>query len=172
MLELRTRRLGFLMRNTKPSALLAAVALGLLLTACTPPGPSAGASQPANVPERPGSPQETGGSTQTSDGGKVTIAVTWQGAEAGPIFTVAMDTHSVDLDRYDLGQLAVLRTEDGRESSPTGWDAPKGGHHRQGLLVFPAATPDGGPLIMPGQSVELIVRDVAGVAERKFRWSA
>jgi hypothetical protein len=73
--------------------------------------------------------------TQTNEGGQVTIKTTWQGRGAGPVFAVVMDTHAVDLDGYDLKQLAVLRTDDGREVQPIGWDAPKGGHHRSGTLT-------------------------------------
>jgi hypothetical protein len=110
--------------------------------------------------------------TRTSDGGQVTVAVTWAGPAAGPVFTVAMNTHAVDLNGYDLRQLAVLRTDKGQEVQPTGWDAPKGGHHRQGTLTFPAKTMDGSPLINPStRSVELVIRDVAGVPERTFEWN-
>lgn len=110
-----------------------------------------------------------GAATQRIDGGNVTVEATWDGVSAGPIFAVALDTHAVDLDGVDLGALALLRV-DGREVAPLGWDAPKGGHHRSGRLTFPA-TVDGTPTIGPGStSVELIVRNVAGVPERVFRW--
>ena len=111
------------------------------------------------------------GATQRSEGGQVTVAVTWGGEEAGPVFRVVMDTHAVDLDGYDLRQLAVLRVADGREVRPSGWDAPKGGHHREGALTFPATLPDGSPTLGPSTGpVELVIRDVAGVPERTFRW--
>jgi hypothetical protein len=83
-----------------------------------------------------------------------------------------MNTHAVDLDGYDLRQLAVLRTDKGQEVQPTGWDAPKGGHHRQGTLTFPVKTADGSPLIGSStRSLELVIRDVAGVPERTFLWN-
>jgi hypothetical protein len=110
--------------------------------------------------------------TRTSDGGQVPIAVTWKGPAAGPVFTIAMNTHAVDLDRYDLRQLAVLRTDKGLDVQPISWDAPKGGHHRQGTLMFPAKTADGSPLIGSStRSLELVIRDVAGVPERTFLWN-
>ncbi|MBI3971777.1 MAG: hypothetical protein HY332_10860 [Chloroflexi bacterium] len=110
--------------------------------------------------------------TQTSEGGQVTVKVTWPGPSAGPVFTVAMDTHSVDLDGYDLKQLAALRTDDGREVRPSAWQAPKGGHHREGQLTFPASLGNGTPLISPTtRAIELVIRDVTGVAERRFRWT-
>lgn len=110
--------------------------------------------------------------TQTSEGGQVTIKVTWQGPSSGPMFTVSMDTHSVDLDGYDLRQLAVLRTDQGVEVEPTDWDAPKGGHHRQGTLTFPVSDPEGRAIVSPDvRAITLIIRDVAGIPERQFQWT-
>ena len=77
----------------------------------------------------------------------------------------------MDLDGYDLTQLAVLRTDQGREVSAERWDAVKGGHHRAGTLRFPAAV-DGAPLLGPDvRTVTLIIRDVAGVPERRLEWT-
>ncbi len=84
------------------------------------PFPNGSAITPA------GPPNKNANLTQTSEGGQVTIKVTWQGLEAGPVFTVAMDTHSVNLDGYDLGQLAVLRTASGQEIKPLSWGGPAG----------------------------------------------
>ena len=111
------------------------------------------------------------GATQRSEGGQVTVDVTWGGKETGPVFRVVMDTHAVDLDGYDLRQLAVLRVADGQEVRPSGWDAPKGGHHREGALTFPATFADGSPTLGPSTgTVELVIRDVAGVPARTYRW--
>lgn len=104
--------------------------------------------------------------TQTGQAGQVTIKATWHGADAGPIFTVVLDTHSVDLDAYDLRQLAVLRTDQAEELVPIGWDAPAGGHHRQGTLTFPPTRSDGSPVLTDEtRLVELRIRDVSGVSE-------
>ena len=112
------------------------------------------------------------GATQTDEGGQVTIAATLQRSDAETVFNVAMNTHAVDLDGYDLKQLAVLRIDGGREVQPTTWEAPKGGHHRSGTLTFPATGADGTPLIASGaHTIELVIRDVAGVPERSFRWT-
>jgi|SRR6266508_2592726 len=114
----------------------------------------------------------SGAVTQTNEGGQVTIKATWQGPGAGPIFDVVMDTHAVDLDGFDLKQLAFLRINGAREVQPTGWDAPKGGHHRTGTLTFPAKATDGSALIASGtRTIELVIRDIAGVPERVFRWT-
>jgi hypothetical protein len=109
--------------------------------------------------------------SQTLDGGSVSVTATWNGLAAGPVFSIAMDTHSVDLDDIDLSVLAVLRV-DGVEVTATSWDAPKGGHHREGMLMFPDTRADGTPLIGAGTStIDLVVRDVAGVPERVFQWT-
>jgi len=71
------------------------------------------------------------GAMQTNEGGQVTIAATWQGSGVQPSFNVAMNTHAVDLDGYDLKQLAVLRIDGGREIQPISWEAPKGGYHHK-----------------------------------------
>jgi hypothetical protein len=114
---------------------------------------------------------EASAAAQKSEGGGVTVEVAWKGPSAGPVFGVTMDTHSVDLDDYDLKELAVLRNDQGKEVRPSGWNAPKGGHHREGTLRFPEKAPDGSPVIGPGtREIELIIRDVAGVPERKFEW--
>ncbi len=81
--------------------------------------------------------------TRTSDAGGVTVEVDWLGVSAGLVFRVSMNTHSVGLDGYDLRQLAVLRVNGTQEVTPVSWDAPLGGHHRSGTLVFPATAADG-----------------------------
>lgn len=102
--------------------------------------------------------------TVESDGGGVTVAATWLRDQTSPAFTVALDTHSVDLDGIDLREQAVLRVN-GTEYRPTRWDAPRGGHHREGTLAFGTAQ------VPEGATVELVVRDVAGVAERTLTWT-
>jgi hypothetical protein len=152
------RRFGVCSRT----ALIAALALGLV---------SCGSAAPPSSPG-PTVAAPNGGLTQINEGGQVTIEVTWHGPSAGLVFDVAMDTHSVDLDGYDLAQLALLRTDEGVEVKPGGWDAPPGGHHRSGALMFPDKAPDGRSVIGPTtKSIELVIHEVAGVPERVFRWT-
>jgi hypothetical protein len=78
-------------------------------------------------------------------------------------FEVAFNTHSVDLS-FDPAAISVLRDDQGREYPAAGWEGSEpGGHHRSGVLKFTA------PENMPA-FVEVIIRDVAGVPERVFRW--
>jgi hypothetical protein len=110
--------------------------------------------------------------TQTAQAGQVTIKATWEGAENGPLFTVVLDTHAVNLDAYDLVKLAVLRTDQAGDVLPIGWDAPAGGHHRQGTLTFPLTRADGSPTL-PAETrqIELSIREVGGVPETVLTWT-
>ncbi len=152
--------------------LLAILALAMLAAGCR-----AGAAQSATpAANAAGAGTKAAGDAlkQTNQGGNVTIAVEWENPAAGgaePVrFDVAMNTHSVDLDAYDLSKLAVLRNDQGLEVKPLEWNAPKGGHHRSGKLAF-APSEGGKPLLAPGtKSIELVIHDVAGVKERSFRW--
>jgi hypothetical protein len=109
---------------------------------------------------------------QTNEGGQITVKVTWQGRNAGPVFSVEMDTHVVNLDGYDLRQLASLRTDQGQEIQPASWNGPWGGHHRSGTLTFPATLGNGTPLIGPNtRSITLVIRNVGDVPERTFTWT-
>ncbi len=164
-----------LSRPIRAAGLLALV--GALLGACSagPVGIGSGSSATTAVPttavQTSAGPAGADSLTQTSEGGQVTIAATWEGEAAGPVFDVALNTHSVDLDGIDLAQSADLRADNGVEVKPAAWEAPKGGHHRSGVLTFPTTTPDGKPLIAKDTRVLMLtIRGVAGVPERVFRW--
>ena len=142
---------------------LAVMVLALVLGAC-----ASSASPSPTSPSGPGSQAPTNGLVQSSSGGSVTIDVKWLGAQDGSLaFQVTMDTHSVDLDQYDLGKLAVLRDDTGKEYAPAAWLSPPGGHHREGTLKFPV--PES---LTQGKarSIQLVIRDVAGVGERVLQW--
>jgi len=116
----------------------------------------------------PGNQKPAGGQVQTDEQGSVTIEVEWAGAEGDAmVFNVSLNTHSVDLDGYDLAEMAVLRDDTGNEYQPILWDAASGGHHRQGVLTFPL--PDS---VKRGTArhVEMVIRGVAGIDERVLTW--
>src|SRR6266851_5007112 len=115
---------------------------------------------------------QPGSMMQTNEEGQITIKVTWQGRNAGPVFAVEMDTHVVNLDGYDLRQLASLRTDQGQEIQPTSWNGPSGGHHRSGTLTFPATLGNGTPLIGPNtRSITLVIRNIGDILARTFTWT-
>ena len=126
------------------------------------PGSAAPAGQAAAPDGQAGGP----GSTQTSDGGRVTVAVTWNGPASGGEFDVRLDTHSVDLDGVTLAD-ASLRNDRGDQLTGPAWDAPKGGHHRGGTLRFSA----GAAFFSGSRSIELTLLGVGEVPTRTFRWT-
>jgi hypothetical protein len=101
---------------------------------------------------------------QVSNAAGVTVKVTprdisgtsWE-------FEIVFDTHVRELDD-DLLKTAVLLTGDGSEVAPTEWRGPPpGGHHRRGVLRFPALRPAPDPLALRLR--------LGGEAEpRMFRW--
>jgi len=116
---------------------------------------------------RPGAAEGPGGAKQAVRGGGVTVEVTWRKEIAdAPSFRVTLDTHSVNLDGYRFEEIVRLRDGRGGEQAPVAVEgAEGGGHHRQATVRF--AWPDP----KPGE-LELVVKGVAGVPERVFRWSS
>jgi DNA-binding beta-propeller fold protein YncE len=115
-------------------------------------------------------------SPQLSQGAGITVAATLiEPAEpnSAEVLTVRLDldTHSGDLMRYDLTQLAVLRTSEGiTVTDGFTWQG-KGetSHHRSGFLQVEVVR-DGMPLISATTSyLELELNDI-GVPSRRFRW--
>ncbi|MEK7208903.1 MAG: hypothetical protein AAB677_01440 [Patescibacteria group bacterium] len=102
--------------------------------------------------------------TQINSEGPVSVKVTPK-LSAAVAFEITLDTHSEEL-TVDLTRAVTLRDETGREYPPLGWQGdPPGGHHREGLLTF-------GQLAPRPQTLQLTVRQIGGVAERKFKWMA
>lgn len=163
--------------------LVSALSAAVVLSACSSAAAQAPKLSSAAV-ETPGPSQPTAGSsgqgaagsnmTQSSSAGSVTIDATWENPKdpTALTFSLAMNTHSVELDGYDMGKLATLRNDQGQDVSPASWDAPMGGHHRSGTLIFPAKDGSGKPMVGPGvKSLELVIRDVAGIKERVLKWT-
>ena len=103
--------------------------------------------------------------TRTHAGGGVTAKATYlnPGGTEDTRFEISLDTHSVDLDIYDLKRLSLLRDDAGKVYQPTKVENKGSGHHRQLVLVFPKLAPG-------NKRLELVVKDVAGVKERSFVW--
>lgn len=135
------------------------------LAACsssTPPTSGSTASASTGV----GSTFPSAGTTQTSDGGQVTVVVDWAGPAEGAVFDVKLDTHSVDLDALDLAD-AILRNDRGETLNAEPWAASKGGHHREGALTFEGDTVS---FFTGAKWVELVLSGVGDLAERTLRW--
>ncbi|HEY4687886.1 MAG TPA: hypothetical protein VIK33_01135 [Anaerolineae bacterium] len=138
------------------------VLFGLVLAACS-------STAPANTAPASNAPALVSGAdlTQTKEEAAVTVKVTplnLQDPSAGTLdFKITLDTHSVDLS-YDLTAIATLSSDAGEEVKPAKWDGPGGGgHHKEGVLSFPA-------LENRGQALTLVLRGIADVPERTFVW--
>lgn len=146
------------------STLLAACAGANTTSSATTPTQGAAAS---NVPQpaQPNSDASISFDSQTVEGGNVAVKVTllqWQ-PNAPLEFDIAMDTHSVEL-ADDMLKAVVLRDDSGLEYAPSAWDGPAGGgHHREGKIKF-------APLTIEPKSLTLVVKNIAGVPERVFKW--
>ncbi len=80
-------------------------------------------------------------------------------------FEVRMNTHSVDLDAYEMEKMCFIRIDGGPDQSALGWFEPGGGgHHVSGVLKF------AGPLPTDAKTIHLIIREVGDVPERIFEW--
>jgi len=103
--------------------------------------------------------------TRTDSGGGVTVKVTYLDSNVRNEvrFQVALDTHSVNLDSYDLKTITVLRDDIGTVYLPTGVENKGSGHHRQVMVTFPKVSTE-------AKRLELVIKDIAGVKERTFRW--
>jgi hypothetical protein len=105
------------------------------------------------------------GFTHTDSGGGVTVNVTYlhpQGANEIR-FEVVMDSHTVNLDAYDLKALSLLRDDTGKNYQPTRVDSKGSGHHREITIVFPKVSP-------PAKRLELVIKDLGRVKKRFFFW--
>ncbi len=140
-------------------------AFSLVVAALTAACGSTSLATPAADSQTPAAGTSMGLGEQRSEAAAVTVGASWLGTGV-PAVRIVMDTHSVDLDGFDLGTLARMRLDGGPWVAPSAWDAPKGGHHREGTLAFGAldrASFDAARII------ELEVRDVA-LPSRILRW--
>ena len=82
-------------------------------------------------------------------------------------FDVVLTTHSIDL-IMDLATLSTLTTDTGVSVESTLWDAPRGGHHVEGKLIFPA-TKDDKPILEGATKLILTIINV-DAPTRIFEW--
>lgn len=119
-------------------------------------------NQTSNQPSQQESSQKW--ETKTDDQASANVVVTpldLSQQSLGWKFDVGMNTHSVELDQ-DMTKITVLVDDQGKEYTPTKWDGPVGGHHREGTLSFTPITPYPQYLVMK-------IRGIGGV-DRSFKW--
>ncbi len=106
-----------------------------------------------------------GGANQSVGGGGVTVTTTLlDNSRDNATFQVALNTHSVNLDVYDFKEIVRLRDGRGGELAPTVQDVEGAGHHRRATVRFALPKPQ-------PKSLVVVVKGVAGVPERVFRWT-
>jgi hypothetical protein len=113
---------------------------------------------------------DTDNLTRTEIQGEVTLKITPLNLDnPGDTleFEVVLDTHTLELD-MDLAALATLTTDTGLTLQPTLWDAPKGGHHAEGTLAFPA-TLDGKSILDSVKQLTLTISNIDN-ATGIFTW--
>lgn len=100
-----------------------------------------------------------------NDEGEVVVSASPIVLEPGksPKFDVQFNTHSVNLD-FDVSQIATLKDKEGNVFDNPLWEgSPPGGHHRSGTLTF-------NNQLLKTEEVTLIIKDIAGIPERKLSW--
>ena len=103
--------------------------------------------------------------TKEAEAGGVTVKVIYRNpSEKGPVFSVTLDTHSIDVDRYKLDEITILRDGAGNVYRASLISSSGGGHHGEYTIEFKDVD------ISSAKFVELVVRGVAGVDERAFRF--
>lgn len=120
---------------------------------------------PTRSPSTPTPPNVVKFGTLSNSGGSVTVDAQLLDFQINQqlVFDVAMNTHSVEL-ADDMAKVSILRDDVGKEYKPTAWEgAGPGGHHREGKLKFAAMT-------TKPKYVELVIKGLAQVPERAFRW--
>lgn len=161
----------------KNGSVLSLASCALLLAACSSaplpvaaPVPTAAAAMEVPAGVDPFAPA-TETLTRTDSQGAISVEVTPLNlAENGAQleFEVALNTHSVDLS-MDLAALATLRTDTGVTVEASLWDAPLGGHHVSGTLIFGSATEDGRAILEGARKVTLTISGL-DVPTRTFEW--
>jgi hypothetical protein len=144
--------------------------LPLIITACSAASPSLPSQPQADpVSSESGSP-ELPSATRMDDQGAIIFEVTPLNLDQrieSLEFNIVLTTHSIDLS-MDLAETATLATDTGISVNSTLWDAPRGGHHVEGKLIFPA-TQDGKSILDEATKLTLTITDV-DAPTRIFEW--
>ena len=148
--------------------------LTLILAACSTVSAS-DQTPPQSDPVSTQSPDAVSGesdsaTTRTDEQGAIIFEITPLNL-ASPTDTIEFDvtltTHSIELS-MDLASFATLTTDTGISMTSTLWDAPRGGHHVEGKLIFPA-TKDGKPILEGATKLTLTILNV-DAPSRIFEW--
>lgn len=86
-------------------------------------------------------------------------------------FEVYLNTHSIELDKYNLGEMTTLFIgSDTKITEGIIWETVGGGHHISGTLKVPKQYNGEKINYVDADFIELEVRDLSGIDSRKFKW--
>ena len=107
--------------------------------------------------------QKSGGPLKTQERAEagVTAKVDLESTDGTIRFKVTLETHTVELDKYKFDEIVVLRAG-GKEYKGRVKSEEGSGHHRSAAAEFD------NPMT---KEVEIVIKDVAGVKERVFRFA-
>jgi len=144
--------------------------LPLIITACSAVSPSLPSQPQADPVSSESSSPELPSTTRMDDQGAIIFEVTPLNLDQrieSLEFNIVLTTHSIDLS-MDLAATATLATDTGISVNSILWDAPRGGHHVEGKLIFPA-TQDGKSILEGATKLILTITDV-DAPTRTFEW--
>lgn len=110
---------------------------------------------------------DSNGLTQEAEAASVTAKVTYKNPfdKASPVFKIVLDTHSASLDEYKFEDVSILRFN-GNTYRATLVSSEGSGHHREAEVEFKGADAS------TSGYLELVIKGVAGVEERVFRFES
>lgn len=105
--------------------------------------------------------------TQEKKAGDVTVIAEFKnpnslGKKDDLVFSIKFDTHTANLDAFKFNEGVILKDDKGKTYKPASVKETGSGHHREADVKFKN----------PGKvkSLEIIVKDLAGVKETLFKW--
>jgi hypothetical protein len=106
--------------------------------------------------------EQKGGQQKTQEKSEagVTAKVALESSDGTMKFKIALETHTVELDKYKFDEIVALRAG-GKDYKGRVLSQEGSGHHRAALVEFENPKT---------KEVEVIIKDVAGVKERVFKF--
>lgn len=102
--------------------------------------------------------------TVSSNGVKVRVTYWNPQAKGAPLFGVSLDSDSVDLSAYNLGEATFLRDDSGVVYKGEVLASSGGGRHKDAAIVFKNA------VASSAEYLQFVLKGVAGINEMVFRF--
>ena len=106
--------------------------------------------------------------TRKDKQGSVTVnakyLISKENTDKQSVFQLSFDTHSVDLDKYDIEKVSYIQFDDQAPINGGVWDFTGSAHHFKGFITYKKSVPE------ERKTLRLLIRDVAGVSVRVLEW--